>query len=123
MPVARAGRADVYRLFILRFRSVKDRSVQRLLNATDLLVDGPFVSNQPEPHRALAGSTNQRFIHFTPRYLGLGMEATAPNRLEARVSPNGTVDLAGFLTNLQLDAFLASTNLGRVNRGVVNGSG
>lgn len=41
---------------------------QPLLNATDLLVDGPYIREQPETRRRWIGSTNQRLHFLTKRY-------------------------------------------------------
>ena len=44
------------------------RPWRRLLDATDLLVDGPYVQSEPEIKRSLVGSTNQRFTSLSIRY-------------------------------------------------------
>lgn len=67
-----------------------------LLNATDLVVDGPYKASIPETNRALVGSANQRFVHLTERYEGLDL-AGVPNRVEIRVDATGLTNLAGFL--------------------------
>jgi anaerobic ribonucleoside-triphosphate reductase activating protein len=76
---------------------------QRLLATTDLLVDGPYVRDRPEPARSLVGSTNQSFVHLSPRY-----EAFDPvqhrNRVDIRIAPSGETRLAGFLTRRDLSA-------------------
>ncbi|WP_407833155.1 4Fe-4S single cluster domain-containing protein [Vibrio rotiferianus] len=41
---------------------------ERLLNATDLLVDGPYLRRKPETERNWCGSTNQQFHYLTDRY-------------------------------------------------------
>jgi anaerobic ribonucleoside-triphosphate reductase activating protein len=68
-----------------------------------LLVDGPYVRDRPEPARSLVGSTNQSFVHLTPRY-----EAFDPvqhrNRVDIRIAPSGETRLAGFLTRRDLSA-------------------
>ncbi|PPJ36369.1 radical SAM protein [Nocardia nova] len=72
----------------------------RLLASTDCLVDGPYEADRPEKHRALVGSTNQRFLHLTDRYSSYNPHRA--NQLDIRIQPDGTVELAGFLTNDQL---------------------
>jgi anaerobic ribonucleoside-triphosphate reductase activating protein len=69
----------------------------RLLAATDLLVDGPYLAQRPERHRPWVGSDNQRFWFLTGRYahLAADLEALA-NRLEIRISPAGEVAVNGF---------------------------
>jgi anaerobic ribonucleoside-triphosphate reductase activating protein len=71
----------------------------RLLAATDLLVDGPYMAERPERHRPWIGSENQRFWFLTERYSHLaGDLETVPNRLEIRISPSGDVAINGFAT-------------------------
>lgn len=41
----------------------QDRDIDSLLAATDILVDGPYLRDQPETKRRWIGSANQR-IHF-----------------------------------------------------------
>lgn len=69
-----------------------------LLENTDLLVDGEYQQENPEEQRSLVGSSNQRFLHFTPRYEGV-LPAPQRNRVELRIAQDGTVQLAGFLTS------------------------
>jgi anaerobic ribonucleoside-triphosphate reductase activating protein len=69
----------------------------RLLAATDLLVDGPYLAQRPERRRPWVGSDNQRFWFLTERYAHLaGQLETVPNRLEIRISPSGEVAVNGF---------------------------
>src|SRR5438046_544076 len=44
-------------------RSSSDMNIHRLLDVTDILVDGPYVREQPETRRRWIGSSNQR-VHF-----------------------------------------------------------
>lgn len=74
---------------------------QRLLAATDLLVDGPFIADRPEQSRALIGSRNQRLIRLTDRYDAFDA-IQHPNRLAASIAPDGSIRLAGFLTSQEL---------------------
>jgi anaerobic ribonucleoside-triphosphate reductase activating protein len=46
----------------------REEATGGFLAATDLLVDGPYLTENPEAHRALVGSSNQRFIHLRERY-------------------------------------------------------
>lgn len=73
---------------------------RRLLAATDLLVDGPYLQRDSETQRSLVGSANQRFVHLTKRYRSFD-PASHPNRLDVRISPSGETHLAGFLTRPQ----------------------
>jgi len=49
-------------------RENKDPAVQRLLAATDILVDGPYLRDQPDQSRRWIGSANQRIHFLTDRY-------------------------------------------------------
>ena len=42
--------------------------VAELLAETDVLVDGPYLADHPEPKRNWIGSSNQRFHYFTDAY-------------------------------------------------------
>jgi anaerobic ribonucleoside-triphosphate reductase activating protein len=80
----------------------------RLLAATDLLVDGPYLAERPERRRPWVGSENQRFWFLTPRYAHLAADLEAlPNRLEIRISPAGEVTVNGFATAAVLEDLLS----------------
>lgn len=74
------------------------REAAHLLDHIDLLVDGPFLESLPDTKRALVGSTNQRFIHFSERYADYQPDLS-PNRLELRIQPSGQTEVAGFLSS------------------------
>jgi anaerobic ribonucleoside-triphosphate reductase activating protein len=79
----------------------------RLLAATDLLVDGPYLAQRPERSRPWVGSDNQRFWFLTDRYAHLADELDAiPNRLEIRISRSGEVVVNGFATVATLENLL-----------------
>jgi anaerobic ribonucleoside-triphosphate reductase activating protein len=82
----------------------------RLLAATDLLVDGPYIAARPERRRPWVGSDNQRFWFLTDRYahLAAGLDAV-PNRLEIRISRSGEVAVNGFASVAQLEDLLTGT--------------
>jgi anaerobic ribonucleoside-triphosphate reductase activating protein len=82
----------------------------RLLAATDLLVDGPYLAQRPERHRPWIGSDNQRFWFLTERYAHLADKLGAiPNRLEIRISRTGEVAVNGFATTAMLEGLLTDT--------------
>ena len=82
--------------------------MRRLLAATDLLVDGPYMAERPERHRPWVGSDNQRFRFLTERYSHLaGDLETLPNRLEIRISPSGEVAINGFATVSVLEELIS----------------
>ncbi|MGW5720710.1 4Fe-4S single cluster domain-containing protein [Amycolatopsis sp. NPDC003865] len=83
---------------------LEDLPPSKLLESTDLLVDGPFLADRPEPSRPWAGSANQRFHFLTGRYDESIF--TTPNRLELTISPEGAIELNGFATTEVLEALL-----------------
>jgi anaerobic ribonucleoside-triphosphate reductase activating protein len=88
-----------------------------LLSVTDLLVDGPYESELPEEDRAWVGSTNQRFLNLTNRYVDIDPKAMN-NRIEMRVLPSGVMEVCGFASEKQLKelAVSLSVKVQRVNR-------
>jgi anaerobic ribonucleoside-triphosphate reductase activating protein len=82
-----------YRYEVLR-RS-DSRSWAALLNATDLLVDGPFLRDRLDQTRPWVGSTNQRFLHLTGRYRDMPL-GVGEDRVEIRVRRDGVVAINGW---------------------------
>lgn len=81
----------------------------RLLAASDLLVDGPFRADLPERHRPWVGSRNQRFHFLTDRYAGLAATlAELPNRVEVRIGIDGSVAVNGFAPVAALEDLLTN---------------
>lgn len=74
----------------------RDGTTRSFLAAVDLLVDGPYQEWNPETERALVGSGNQRFVHLTERYRNYRPELVR-NRVDIRVRPDGSIEVAGFL--------------------------
>lgn len=74
----------------------RDQPTRAFLAEVDLLVDGPYQDWNTETERALVGSENQRFIHLTDRYQNYRPEL-ARNRIDIRLRPDGTIEVAGFL--------------------------
>jgi anaerobic ribonucleoside-triphosphate reductase activating protein len=66
-------------------RGRADPGVDRLLAATDLLVDGPYLRDQPEDGRRWIGSTNQRYHFLTGRYSLTEPRFWSGNTVEIRV--------------------------------------
>lgn len=70
---------------------------ERLLDHTDVLVDGRYVAELPEQHRAWAGSSNQRFHYLTDRYDSTIEQADGGSqRVEIRLSEAGRVEVNGW---------------------------
>lgn len=90
----------------------RDEPTKAFLASIDLLVDGPYQSWNPESQRALVGSSNQRFIHLTDRYKAYRPEI-ASNRIDVRVRPDGSIEVAGFLNGDGLADLLDSTGTSR----------
>jgi anaerobic ribonucleoside-triphosphate reductase activating protein len=78
-----------YTLEELRDRAVDDVDVARLLSCCDLLVDGRYRSDLPEPRRRWIGSANQRLWFLSDRYRADDPRFAAPNTIELRLSRDG----------------------------------
>ena len=65
-----------------------------LLSRTDLLVDGPYIREQPDTTRRWVGSTNQE-IHFLTERYRFDHQWAKRNTLEIRVSPS-QISVNGF---------------------------
>jgi anaerobic ribonucleoside-triphosphate reductase activating protein len=75
-------------------RRLPDPAVADLLALTDILVDGPYLRDQPERRRRWIGSANQQIHFLTDRYRADDPRWLLPNTLEVRlrgreVSVNG----------------------------------
>jgi anaerobic ribonucleoside-triphosphate reductase activating protein len=66
-------------------RASPDPHVQTLLAHTDILVDGPYLREQPDTTRRWVGSTNQRIHFLTDLYREGDPCWDRPNTLEIRV--------------------------------------
>lgn len=72
-----------------------------LIAATDVLVDGPFVSTAPDQQRRWIGSTNQRVFYLTSRYTSEMEQSDGGDReLEIRVGLNASMRMNGWPTRL-----------------------
>lgn len=90
-------------------RRQADTGTARLLAATDLLIDGPYDFRVPDTVRPLVGSSNQRFINLSPRYVSWVENLhVQPDRLEVRFRRDGTVRVTGWVDDAQRRA-LTST--------------
>ncbi len=65
-------------------RQRPESEVAELLDLTDILVDGPYVREQPDTERRWIGSTNQR-IHFLTERYSFDEQWKKRNTLEIRV--------------------------------------
>ena len=74
-------------------RRLPDPAVADLLALTDILVDGPYLRDQPEARRRWIGSANQRVHFLTDRYRADDPRWLLPNTLEIRLrGPELTVN-------------------------------
>ncbi len=66
-------------------RRLPDPAVAELLAHTDILVDGPYLREQPETRRRWIGSANQRIHFLSDRYRADDPRWLLPNTLEIRL--------------------------------------
>jgi len=66
-------------------RQLLDPAVTELLACTDILVDGPYLREQPETRRRWIGSANQRIHFLSDRYDADDPCWLLPNTLEIRL--------------------------------------
>lgn len=67
-------------------RQLGDPSVAALLSRTDILVDGPYLRDQPESRRRWIGSANQQVHFLSGRYQADDPRWLLPNTLEIRLT-------------------------------------
>jgi anaerobic ribonucleoside-triphosphate reductase activating protein len=83
--------------------------IARLLAATDLLIDGPYLRDRPDAARPWLGSTNQGIRALTPAYAAdvarIEREGGA-DRLEIRIRPDGRIDVNGWADDAALENLL-----------------
>jgi anaerobic ribonucleoside-triphosphate reductase activating protein len=71
--------------------------VGRLLQHTDLLIDGPYEATSPDGDRNWVGSTNQSFVYLSDRYDATIEEAhSATREVEWRISADGLISANGW---------------------------
>jgi anaerobic ribonucleoside-triphosphate reductase activating protein len=73
----------------------EETEIHALLSHTDLLVDGPYLREQPDHARRWIGSTNQRIHFLSDRYQADDPAWQAPNTLEIRWT-DGVLAVNGF---------------------------
>ena len=74
-----------------QLREMSDPAVARLLDLTDLLVDGPYLREQPDTARRWVGSTNQRVHFLSGRHDPADPCWRQRNTLEVRMTGNEIV--------------------------------
>jgi anaerobic ribonucleoside-triphosphate reductase activating protein len=80
---------------IEQLREKPEREVGELLSFTDILVDGPYLREQPDTERRWIGSRNQRIHFLSDRYRADDPCWLQKNTLEIRVR-GGEVTVNGF---------------------------
>ena len=80
---------------IEQLRGQKDAAVDRLLSVTDILVDGPYLKEQPDESRRWIGSSNQRIHFLSDRYRADDASWQQRDTLEIRLN-NGELSVNGF---------------------------
>ena len=83
--------------------------IARLLAATDLLIDGPYLRDRPDALRPWLGSTNQGIRALTPVYAAEVARIERDgglDRLEIRIRPDGRVDVNGWAGDAALEQLL-----------------
>ena len=71
-----------------------DETIAELIATTDILVDGPYIREEPDTERRWIGSKNQRIHFLTPRY-SYDEQWRKKNTLEIRVDKDG-ISVNGF---------------------------
>jgi len=69
-------------------RRLPEPAIAELLALTDILVDGPYLRDQPETRRRWIGSANQRVHFLSDRYRADDPRWLLPNTLEIRLRGN-----------------------------------
>ena len=75
--------------------------VAELLDATDILVDGPYIESRADPTRNWVGSVNQKFHYFTDRYpRSVETDSRYSRGIEIRIAPDLQVLVNGYQVGL-----------------------
>jgi len=89
--------------------SAERDDIRSLLEATDLLADGPYLADRPDAVRPWIGSTNQGLRALTPAYRALIAsieERGGQDRLEIRIARDGTIAVNGWADDAALEILL-----------------
>jgi len=74
--------------------ALADSNINRLLEFTDLLIDGPFEQDKFDLKRPWVGSTNKRYIFLTDRYSFDDIK-DVKNKIEVRIAKDGYIFVNG----------------------------
>jgi anaerobic ribonucleoside-triphosphate reductase activating protein len=98
-----------YRLELLQEWATERADIARLLAATDLLADGPYLADLPDSRRPWVGSTNQGLRALTDVYADAvrSIELTgASDGIEVRIRRDGMVEVNGWANVATLESLL-----------------
>lgn len=93
-------------------RAMSDPAVDELLACTDLLVDGPYLRDQPDTTRRWIGSRNQRVHFLSDRHRPDDPCWRQPDTLELRLA-NGELTVNGFPAAEAVGLWKRSANLAK----------
>lgn len=80
---------------------------RRLLQQTDLLIDGPYIQSLHDLSRPWIGSRNQQYRFLTDRYRELEDRLSSiENKLEIQLHPDGTITANGMVRISDLEFLL-----------------
>ena len=106
-----------YRLDQLRAWAPDRPDIARLLAATDLLADGPYLRDRPDARRPWIGSTNQGLHALSNAYRNevAAIEAGTGerDRLELRVRADGSIEVNGWADDETIHALLDDLDVRR----------
>ena len=86
--------------------SAERADIAALLDATDLLADGPFLADRLDSTRPWIGSTNQSLRPLTERYRNELAHDLPPDRVEVTIDPAGRIAVNGWADLDALDGLL-----------------
>jgi anaerobic ribonucleoside-triphosphate reductase activating protein len=87
------------------FYQPENEAARRLLDVSDILVDGPFLSELANPELRWRGSRNQRIIRLTARYSVADLESEMLNRgVTLRIASRTSATVSGLQERSQARA-------------------
>ncbi|MBM7553227.1 4Fe-4S single cluster domain-containing protein [Thalassobacillus pellis] len=92
---------------IEKIKSNNRSSWSKLLNLTDLLIDGPFIESKLDLSMPWKGSSNQKYHFLTDRYIELeGKLDCIPNRIEIQFDDKGEFAINGMAKHNDLERLI-----------------
>lgn len=102
-----------YEYLFLKYSSNKD--IRKLLENTDLLIDGPFKIENLDYSRPWIGSSNQKYIFLTDRYNSQELR-NIKNKFEICIDDSGKLSINGMGNYKKLIKFLEGRNYNEKNK-------